>query len=345
MHRQKTSMAEVADAAGVSSATVDRVLNGRGGVRREKERRVLEWAQKLKLDRDLNKLQLRCLRIAVLIPKPTSSYYFNLSRGFNLAQAKYQSSSITCLLNYFDTLDPSTMIGAIHRAIPKADGLIIVAYNHPKIAAAVNRASRSIPVVTLTHDLPETDRVAYVGVDNRLAGRIAGELMGRFVGPFGGQILVITGMRSFLGYREREEGFHSVLRRRFPTCEVVDSIKNGMNDRIDAEIEKDKIGKLKNLKGIYNASNDDPAVAGVLKTARRESSIVMIGHELTDSSRDLLIDGTMDAVLDQNPSAQAVRAVEVMLQHYARNCSPVSPLQMPISVVFPESVPGSVSEY
>ena len=45
--QKKTVIADIAAAAGVSTATVDRVLNRRGGVSPEKEGRVLDWARKL----------------------------------------------------------------------------------------------------------------------------------------------------------------------------------------------------------------------------------------------------------------------------------------------------------
>lgn len=45
---RKTTANDVARAAGVSASTVDRVLNGPGGVDPDKERRVVEWARKLK---------------------------------------------------------------------------------------------------------------------------------------------------------------------------------------------------------------------------------------------------------------------------------------------------------
>ena len=44
---RKTTARDVAEAAGVSPATVDRVLNGRGGVSPDKEKRVLDWARRL----------------------------------------------------------------------------------------------------------------------------------------------------------------------------------------------------------------------------------------------------------------------------------------------------------
>ncbi len=43
----------------------------------------------------------------------------------------------------------------------------------------------------------------------------------------------------------------------------------------------------------------------------------MISHEMTDVHRELLTDGLMDAVLDQNPQVEALRAVQLLL-HYNR---------------------------
>ena len=52
--KPKVSITDVARAAGVSTATVDRVLNLRGGVRPDKEERIIETARALVLDRALS---------------------------------------------------------------------------------------------------------------------------------------------------------------------------------------------------------------------------------------------------------------------------------------------------
>ena len=65
--QKKTIIADIAAAAGVSTATVDRVLNRRGGVSPEKEGRVLEWSRKLQVDRDLERRPTRILRIGVVM--------------------------------------------------------------------------------------------------------------------------------------------------------------------------------------------------------------------------------------------------------------------------------------
>ncbi len=64
---RKPIIADVARLASVSTATVDRVLNDRGGVKPEKEIKVLSAARRLKLDRILTRRYSRVLRIAVLI--------------------------------------------------------------------------------------------------------------------------------------------------------------------------------------------------------------------------------------------------------------------------------------
>ena len=84
MNRRKSSIKDVAAAAGVSIATVDRVLNGRGGVSPDRVKRVIEWARKLRLDRALDDLPIRWLRIAILMQSPTNPFYESLKQGFQL---------------------------------------------------------------------------------------------------------------------------------------------------------------------------------------------------------------------------------------------------------------------
>ena len=316
-HR-KTSMADVAKAAGVSEATVDRVLNGRGGVARDKEARVLEWARKLKLDRALGAVPARWLRIAILMQQPAAPYFVSLKRGFELAQQSFEAQRAICAVTYFDSLDPACIVDTIHRATQKADALVMVAYEHPDISAAVRKLSPVIPVVTLASDLPGTGRLAYVGIDNRGAGRVAGELMGRFLGDAGGQVLVITGMHDFLAHEERENGFRSVLRRWFPRCDIVETVESFERPERTERLTRDTFARYPDLRGIYNISAGDEGISAALHALNRARSTVLIGHELNQASRRLLMEGTLDAVIDQNPVAEATRAVQLILRHYHR---------------------------
>ena len=337
--RRKPTMEDVAKASGVSYSTVERVLNGRGGVAREKESRVLEWARKLKMDRALEEVSVRWLRIAILTQKPSSPYYVALRQGFELAQKSFETHRVVCHLTFFDDLEPQSLAAVINRASQKADAMIVVAYEHSVVVDAISRVARKIPVVTLASDLPDTGRLAYVGIDNRCAGRTAGELMGRFIGRDGGPVIVIAGLRTYLGHEEREGAFRSVMRRKFPACEVVATVESREDEKSTERLTRDAFRKYPDLRGIYNLSVGDEGIARALKALKREQSTVLIGHELTEISRALLIEGVMDAVLDQSPFVEAVRAVEAILGHYNRGTPSGLPLQTPMSIYLQENLP------
>ncbi|CDY77089.1 Transcriptional regulator, LacI family [Caballeronia glathei] len=337
--RRKTSMADIARAAAVSEATVDRVLNGRGGVSREKEMRVLEWARKLKIDRALEAVSVRWLRIAILMQQPVAPYYVHLKQGFEVAQKTFESQRVICAVTYFESLDASRVAQTIRHATQKADALIIVAYEHPDITAALRHASHAMPVITLASDLPGTGRLAYVGIDNRCAGRVAGELMGRFIGDAGGKVLVMTGMHDFLGHEERESGFRSVLRRRFPGCDIVETVESREQSALTERLTRDAFRRYPDLRGIYNISVGDEGIAAALRALDRVRSTVLIGHELNESSRRLLIEGALDAVLDQNPAGEAMRSIEIVLRHYHRDPGIALPQQIPVTVLLRENLP------
>jgi LacI family transcriptional regulator len=337
--RRKPTIEDVAKASGVSYSTVERVLNGRGGVAREKESRVLEWARKLKMDRALDEVSVRWLRIAILTQKPSSPYYVALRQGFELAQKSFETHRVLCHLTFFDDLEPQSLAAVINRASQKADAMIVVAYEHSVVVDAISRVARKIPVVTLASDLPDTGRLAYVGIDSRCAGRTAGELMGRFLGRDGGQVIVIAGLRTYLGHEEREGAFRSVLRRKFPECDVVATVESREDEKSTERLTRDAFRKYPDLRGIYNLSVGDEGIARALKALKREHSTVLIGHELTEISRALLIEGVMDAVLDQSPFVEAVRAVEVVLGHYNRGAPSALPLQTPMSIYLQANLP------
>ena len=84
-------MHDVARQAGVSLATVDRVLNGRPGVRPETAEKVEEAIRALDFRRDLSASLLaraRDLRVIFLIPDGSNEFMASLRRRHRAAAAQ-----------------------------------------------------------------------------------------------------------------------------------------------------------------------------------------------------------------------------------------------------------------
>jgi LacI family transcriptional regulator len=315
---RKTTLGGIAQAAGVSLATVDRVVNRRGGVSPTAEAKVLEWAGRLNLDRRIFRSHLKNLRVAVMMQSPQNPFYRGLRDAFLRINSGHPDMRILCFIHYIDVNDMAATIRQITEIAGSYDALIVTCPDDARLSDALRLISRRIPVVTLVTDVPNSGRIAYVGPDNRQMGRVAGELMGRFLGPSGGEVLLVLGMHRVIGHEEREMGFRSVLRERFPRCTIVASLESGEDQERAGELVYAALRNNPGVRGLYNVSAGNLSIAKAIRSLGLEHRIVIITHEITPERRQLLREGILDAVIDQNPRLEAQRAVEVLGRHFKR---------------------------
>lgn len=67
------------------------------------------------------------------------------------------------------------------------------------------------------------------------------------------------------------------------------------------------------IAGLYNIGGGAEGVAQALREAGRMHDVVFIGHGLTADTRALLLDGTLDAVLTQEPHALLRGCVRILV--------------------------------
>lgn len=339
----RASIASIARQAGVSTATVDRVLNGRPGVRAATAQRVLKTAaeQGYLPDSDLYKAtQAPAMRVMFLLPSGMNRYLNMLGDYAGSAHEQLDRYNVHCRSRYVDGFDPQKLAETLLRESKHADGIAFMALEHPVVREAVNRlAERGVHTVTLISDLSRSARKAYVGLDNRAAGRSAGLLMGRFIGLRAGKVAMIAGSRYYRGHEEREMGFQHILEEKFPALELV-GLREGKDDAAtNYRQSRLLLEQYPDLVGIYNIGGASDGVAKALKEARRDQNIVFIGHGLTPDTRALLIDGSMDALLNQNLHQTVVNTVRIFanVRDGLEPMTGIEPTQ--ISVIFSENLP------
>ncbi|MGP4041408.1 substrate-binding domain-containing protein [Gracilibacillus sp. D59] len=95
----------------------------------------------------------------------------------------------------------------------EVDGIAIGATDPKTITPIINKAvGRGIPIVCFDTDAPKSNRYAYIGTDNYLAGLHLGETVAKHL-EYKGELIVSSGLPTMENLRLRIEGLKAVIDR------------------------------------------------------------------------------------------------------------------------------------
>lgn len=314
---KKPTVNDIARVAGVSLATVDRVLNMRPGVRRVTIEKVNKAIEQLGYVRDTaaaNLARQRFYRLQFILPDTSNEFVVALEQAIVEQSAKLHHQRTTLQSVSVPPFDPQSIVDALDQLEPsEIDGVAVFGPETPSVRDAVKRArAKGIAVVAFVSDLPSSERDHFVGIDNIAAGRTAASLMGRFVrGP--GRIIVITGSRLARDHLERRTGFDAVMSEEFGDLEVVASIEGRDDPDLILKMLPDVFAAYPNIRGIYSSAAGNPGLIRFLEASGPHDDLVVIAHELTPASRDALEKRVFDAIISQD-SGHLVRSAVRLLK-------------------------------
>lgn len=335
--RQKKGLLEVAALAAVSLSTVDRVLNERGSVSDAKRRRVLAAAKALGLRRLLPSPVHGLLRFDLLIVDSHTDHYRRLTQAFQ-NQAGLLRSRLVLQHQTWNDQSPAQLLEFINKPRTSRQGLIVVAHDSPAIRAALKaQIANGVPVVLLTSALSGLAGAAYIGIDNRVAGRSAGRLLSQWQGQALGRVLLLTNSLLYHAHQQRTEGFLQVLRERAPGMTVHGPVECHDDDDLTARAVHDVMAQGPLLTAIYNTGAGSAGIRRALLSHGIKPT--WITHEASEQHADLLREGLMSLVIDQDPEGQAEAAIQHLL--YVNGDIDTALLVTPqLRLVIDETLPG-----
>ncbi|WP_137119618.1 LacI family DNA-binding transcriptional regulator [Segeticoccus rhizosphaerae] len=335
-------VADIAQQAGVSAATVDRVLHGRAGV----SARAVSQVEQALLELDRQQTQLRLagrtllLDLVMLAPSRFSAAVRKALEqelpGLRPAtvRARFHLRERGAAADLVDILDRLSTRG------PDCQGLLLKAPDDPGVVEAVNRlVERRIPVVTLVTDLQASRRTAYVGLDNAAAGDTAAYLLQQWLGRRRGAVLVTLSRSTFFGEQERLAGFEATLARVDPTREVIvlsdaDGLDEGMTGLV-----RELLRERRDLAAVYSIGGGNLGIRGELDRAGVHPH-AYLAHDLDEDNAWLLRAGGLSAVLHHDLRSDLRLACEQVLRfHHLLPGAPTS-WPAPVQVVTPFNVPS-----
>ena len=293
---RRPTIQDVADAAQVSVATVDRVLSGRLKVRPETARKVSEAAHRVGYHAvNLIEQRLRAdlpeLRIGFVLQKMYQPFYQSVASEIDTAVQQSAGIRGTSIIKYASSQHPEEIAELMLSMQGRVDVVAANAVNHARVTDAVLRLRDSgVETCALFNDFAQGERLSYIGLNNLKAGRIAAWMLGTATQSTG-KVAIFVGGQRWHGHELRETGFRSYMREARPDLTVLDTLINQETRQLTYDSTRALLKQYSDLKGLYVAGGGMEGAIKALREMRDPGKISLIVSELTAESRSALADG------------------------------------------------------
>ena len=345
---------DIASHAGVSLATVDRVLNGRPGVSARTLLRVRASIKALGYVPNANAVALVKgvkARLLFLIPKGPGTFITSLSEQLAAAKEAFLAQQVQIKVQVIPPLDPQALCEQLNQIDRKqVDGVALVVSEGDGVRWAIDRLrAQGVYVVTLVSDALLSRRDYFVGVDNLAAGRTAGSLMSKFLLPQGGpaavestkagKIALVLGSQLLRDHVERQIGFLQVVQGRMPKITVLPPIEGYDRHEIVEHRLSALLRSQPDIVGIYSAGAGVRGLIAALDGLPSDRPICTIAHELTQVTRQALESGKIDAILAQDPGHEVRSAIRLLVSLVTRVPAIEAQERISLDIIIRENLP------
>jgi LacI family transcriptional regulator len=290
----RPTIQDVAREAGVSTATVDRVLNGRERVREDTARKVYEAARLIGhhaavLIGQRVQADLPHLRLGIVLHKERQAFYqaFKVEAERAVGQAVGVRASLQ--VAFASSQSPKDFTELMEGMAGRVDAIAATAVTHPEVTDAVIRLNaKGIPCFSLLNDFAQGVRQNYIGLNNLKVGRIAAHMIAT-ASHQAGKIAVFVGGYRWHGHELRETGVRSYFREHAPQFQILDTLVNLETRQLTYEATLDLLSRHRDLRGIYCAGGGMEGAIAAMREAREPGEVALVVNELTPESRAALI--------------------------------------------------------
>ncbi|HEY4801150.1 MAG TPA: LacI family DNA-binding transcriptional regulator [Paraburkholderia sp.] len=352
--KTRPTLKQLMELTQLSRATIDRALNDRPGVHPRTRSAVEAALRQLGAGDDetlpvASRAPSRALRVRLLL-QAGDAFTAELTRTAASLEAEFAAGGVTLdIVNCVGASDEDVALRvreaaqgaqAARGTQAAADAIGIICTNTPPITSALRECmARGLGVVTLITDVDADARHTYVGVNNRAAGQSAAFLVGRHLeGRPSPSVAVVVATFSYSCHEDREIGFRSLLRQRFPHVNLVEVIKGADSGAATYEATRRCMEMHGALDGVYNVAGGNEGLAAALRERGLAGRTLYVTHEVNAVTEPLLRADVIDYLLSQDLRLLLRTAVEQMRNAVAGGKPPAQAL-VPIETYSRYSLP------
>lgn len=341
---KRATIADLSREAGVSVATVDRVLNGRLKVREETAHKVHEAARRIGYH-GANAIHSRILadlpelHFGIILQKGGHAFYRAFAAEIEEAVRAHARHRLRTTIRYAESTRPQELAQLIAGMAGKVHAVAATGLDHHEVTrAVVELRARGIPTFSLLSDCAQGVRESYVGLNNLKVGRAVGWLMSR-IARRPGKVATFVGGNRYHGHELRETGLRSSFREYAPDLEPLGTLLNLEESQVTYETTHAILEQHPDLSGIYCVGGGMEGAIAALRESGRADAVMLVVNELTDDTRQALQDGTVKIVIG-TPLRQLCAELIPMMVHTVEKGMAETPGQrfLPFEIWTPESL-------
>ena len=337
----RATIQDLAEQAGVSVSTIDRILNGRAKVRPVTAAKVLAVAEELQFYalptlKERLKIEGPKPRLGFLLQQSNRNLYRMIAEVLRQSAAE-SPEPVDVLIEHMDELSPEAVSANLLRLGEQVQAIAIVSAEHPRVTHAIESLStRGIATYGLISELTAACGVGYIGLDNWRVGRTAAwGMVGLCRRP--GRVGILVGNHRYRCQELNESGFRSYCREHGANFTLLEPLQTFEDRSIARDLTEQLLRSEPELAGLYVAGGGMSGVLEALRTSGRGSTIITIGNDLTEHTRMGLIDNDLSMVLSHPIQRLANEAISQMLRDLRTGTGPAKRL-IGFDIFTPENV-------
>ncbi len=319
-----TTIKDIADLAGVSRGTVDRVLNNRGGVNPQTAEKIKEIAKAL--DYRPNRAgialaaQKKKYKIGVILFSKDNPFFDEVSEGVQEKASELKDYGIDTITKRVE-FDAGAQLLAIDDLLKEGvHGLMLAPYNDPSIQKKIdNLMELGIPVVTVNTDISGSKRLAYVGSDYFKGGAmVAGLLSLMSNGEL--KLGIVSGSENVLCHSERIRGLSETIKSRYPGIHIIQVVENHDDEFESYALTKQMLKTHPEINAIFFVAAGVFGGCKAIKESKRKLKVITFDDVPT--TKEMLEEGVISTTISQMPYKQGSKSLDLLFEYLTSGVKP-----------------------
>lgn len=347
----RVKISDIAERAGVSTGTVDRVIHNRGEVSKKTRDKILAILQEMNYQPDIlasTLAQKKPFKFAALLPDAgKENLFWNAPQaGLDSALKEMEHFGVVLEKYLFKYNDQSSFEKNISKIIANGfDGVILTPLFPEITISSIDKLTKnSIPVVFINSNIENQDNIAFVGQDARQSGMVGARLLDyslnvggcvniiNFINEKGGNSHILNREQGFRDYFDQSKSEKS---RYLNTINIYTHNKNEVD-----EILRNTIGTedpLCKTMGVFVTNSRVFRVAD-FKREHNLKNLILVGYDLLESNIDHLRKNNIDFLISQNPWEQGYKSLMALFNSRIMKKEIVKNQFLPIDIITKENI-------